>query len=82
MTFAVTPQSFIVQALPVPKGPLIYSRPKAAPEDAGDIWTWVAIDAETKLVPSWRIGMVAGESKTRRGSCYNQTDPLPIPYLG
>src|SRR3954449_1791804 len=29
---------------------------KAAPEDAGDIWTWVAIDAETKLVPSWRVG--------------------------
>src|SRR6185369_15961132 len=26
---------------------------KAAPEDAGDIWMWVAIDAETKLVPSW-----------------------------
>jgi IS1 family transposase len=22
----------------------------------GDIWTWVAIDAETKLVPSWLIG--------------------------
>lgn len=24
--------------------------------DAGDIWTWTAIDAETKLIPSWRIG--------------------------
>lgn len=23
---------------------------------AGDAWTWVAIDADTKLVPSWRIG--------------------------
>lgn len=23
---------------------------------AGDVWTWTAIDAETKLVPSWRIG--------------------------
>ncbi len=22
----------------------------------GDCWTWVAIDADTKLVPSWRIG--------------------------
>src|SRR5260370_41686518 len=29
---------------------------KAAPEEAGDIWTWVAIDADTRLVPSWRIG--------------------------
>ena len=29
---------------------------KAAPADAGDAWTWVAIDADTKLVPSWRVG--------------------------
>jgi IS1 family transposase len=29
---------------------------KAAPPGAGDIWTWVAIDAETKLVPSWLVG--------------------------
>jgi IS1 family transposase len=27
-----------------------------APPDAGDVWTWVAIDADTKLVPSWRVG--------------------------
>ena len=24
--------------------------------NAGDVWTWTAIDADTKLVPSWRIG--------------------------
>ncbi len=35
---------------------------KAAPEEAGDIWTWVAIDADTKLVPSWRIGDRSGET--------------------
>lgn len=29
---------------------------KAAPETAGDVWTWVAIDADTKLVPCWMIG--------------------------
>jgi IS1 family transposase len=29
---------------------------KNAPPDAGDVWTWVAIDAQTKLVPSWRVG--------------------------
>lgn len=29
---------------------------KAAPSNAGDAWTWVAIDADTKLVPSWRVG--------------------------
>lgn len=27
-----------------------------APPSAGDAWTWVAIDADTKLVPSWHIG--------------------------
>jgi IS1 family transposase len=26
------------------------------PEDYGDVWTWVAIDADTKLVPYWYIG--------------------------
>lgn len=24
--------------------------------DAGDIWLWVAVDADTKLVPSWMLG--------------------------
>ncbi len=23
---------------------------------AGDVWTWTAMDADTKLVPSWRVG--------------------------
>ena len=27
-----------------------------APQEAGDVWTWVAIDAESKLIPTWRIG--------------------------
>src|SRR2546429_2704341 len=26
------------------------------PADFGDVWTWVAIDADTKLVPAWYIG--------------------------
>lgn len=29
---------------------------KAAPEGAGDAWTWTAIDADTMLVPAWMIG--------------------------
>jgi IS1 family transposase len=33
---------------------------KNAPEEAGDLWTWVALDADTKLVPSWRIGDRSG----------------------
>ena len=31
-------------------------RAKSAPPEAGDVWTWVAIDADTKLVPSWCVG--------------------------
>lgn len=39
-----------------------YSKQKNIPEDFrdtpgyGDVWTWVAIDPETKLVPSWLVG--------------------------
>lgn len=29
---------------------------KAAPEDAGDVWTWTAIDPDTKLFVSYAIG--------------------------
>ena len=38
------------------------ARAKSAPAEAGDVWTWTAIDAETKLVPSWRIGDRSGET--------------------
>src|ERR1700730_16049764 len=33
---------------------------KNAPEEAGDLWTWVALDADTKLVPTWRVGDRSG----------------------
>ena len=33
---------------------------KAGLEGAGDIWTWTAIDADTKLVPSWYVGACDG----------------------
>src|SRR3954469_23195036 len=29
---------------------------KAAPADAGDVWTWTAIDSDTKLILSWQVG--------------------------
>lgn len=29
---------------------------KAAPDEAGDLWTWTAIDADTKLIVSWGVG--------------------------
>src|SRR5690606_9906750 len=45
-----------------------YSKQKNVPDDrkgefgVGDVWTWTAIDAETKLVPSWHVGTRDGES--------------------
>lgn len=39
-----------------------YAKQKNVPQDFqgtpgyGDVWTWVAIDADTKLVPSWLVG--------------------------
>lgn len=38
-----------------------YAKGKNVPDDlrgkgCGDIWTWVAIDPDTKLVPCWRVG--------------------------
>jgi IS1 family transposase len=39
-----------------------YAKEKNVPDELrgkhgfGDVWTWVAIDADTKLVPTWRIG--------------------------
>ena len=32
------------------------TRSKAAPPEAGDVWTWIAICADTKIVPTWRVG--------------------------
>ena len=38
---------------------------KAAPQDAGDIWTWTAIDADTKLIPSFYVGSRDGVAARR-----------------
>jgi IS1 family transposase len=35
---------------------------KAAPEGAGDVWTWTAIDADTKLIVSYYVGDRSGEA--------------------
>ena len=38
----------------------VYAKQKNVPAEkkgeAGDVWTWVAMDADTKLVPTYRIG--------------------------
>lgn len=44
----------------------VYSKAKNVPEikygQAGDVWTWVAIDADSKLVISWLMGNRDAES--------------------
>src|SRR5271168_1304023 len=35
---------------------------KAAPEGAGDVWTWTAIDADNKMILSYFVGDRSGES--------------------
>lgn len=38
------------------------ARAKAVPAEADGVWTWTAICADTKLVPSWRVGDRFGET--------------------
>ena len=33
------------------------STAKAAPEGAGDVWTWTALDADSKLIIGYRVGL-------------------------
>ncbi len=35
---------------------------KAAPADAGDLWTWVGMDADSKLIISYLVGNRGGEA--------------------
>jgi hypothetical protein len=35
---------------------------KAAPEEAGDTWTWTAIDADSKLIVSYLVADRSGEA--------------------
>ena len=45
----------------------VYSKQKNVPADrqgefgVGDVWTWTAIDADSKLVPSWFVGQRTAE---------------------
>lgn len=40
------------------------AKAKAAPSDAGDCWTWTALCADTKLMPSWLVGTRDTEAAT------------------
>ena len=35
---------------------------KSAPADAGDIWTWTGIDADSKLIVSYLVGDRSGQA--------------------
>jgi IS1 family transposase len=37
---------------------------KSAPESAGDVWTWTAIDADSKLIVSWHVGDRSADTGT------------------
>jgi len=49
-----------------------YAKAKNVPKDKqgqfgyGDVWTWTAIDADSKLVPSWLVG-------SRDGACARES---------
>ena len=57
------------------------AKAKAAPADAGDVWTWTAIDADTKLIPSWYVGGrdsdAADRKSTRLNSSHIQKSRMP-----
>lgn len=58
----------------------VYSKAKNVPADHagevgyGDVWTWTAIDADTKLVPSWAVGR--RDAFTARGFILDLADRL------
>ena len=62
---------------------------KSAPEGAGDCWTWMAIDADTKLIPSFYVGardayaaqMFIGDLAGRLANRVQLTSDGHKPYL-
>jgi IS1 family transposase len=40
-------------------------RARNAPEEAGDVWTWTAVDADSKLLVSWLVGDRTTDSALR-----------------
>jgi IS1 family transposase len=62
---------------------------KNDPAEAGGIWTWTAIDADTKLIPSWYVGRrdtdaafeFIGDLATRLANRVQLTSDGHKPYL-
>ncbi len=38
---------------------------KAAPDVAGDVWTWTALSADTKIMPTWLVGDRSAEAASQ-----------------
>jgi hypothetical protein len=48
--------------------------------DTGDVWLWVRIDADSKLVPTWRLGqrdLATDVQIYEKGTKIIQSSPLP-----
>lgn len=62
---------------------------KAAPDGAGDCWTWMALDADTKLIPSYYVGardaeaakLFVGDLASRLANRVQLTTDGHKPYL-
>jgi IS1 family transposase len=62
---------------------------KAAPPEAGDVWTWTAIEAQSKLLISWFVGdrtvvsaaLLMEDLKTRLANRVQLTTDGHSPYL-
>jgi IS1 family transposase len=62
---------------------------KSPPKDAGDVWTWTAIDADTKLLVSWLVAdrttnsamTFMGDLKSRLANRVQLTSDGHRPYL-
>ena len=37
-----------------------YAKAKAAPQSAGDVWTWTALDSDSKMILSYEVGDRSG----------------------
>jgi len=61
----------------------VYSKAKNVPEEHkdkfgfGDVWTWTAIDAQTKLVPCWRVGKRDGAESYCQMWCMRGQAAIP-----
>jgi IS1 family transposase len=57
---------------------VVLSTAKAAPEKAGDVWTWTALDADSKLIVSYLVGDRDGEHALEFiGDLYNRIEDRP-----